>query len=132
MAALSATEEIAWAPTRPRRTIQAAAVALAAGLIGITAFVAGQHHHPSGVTMLTGVAYTGGQQMSVVVDGWAYGLDGPGNLTWVDREGTTHIGGWPSCLATPGATHRIRFGYMPVTLPDGTGSRQVVWIDCRA
>jgi len=31
-----------------------------------------------------------------------------------------------------GTTHRIKFGYVPVTLPDGSGLRQIVWVDCRA
>ena len=132
MAALSATAGAAWSARRPRPVIRAVAAALAAGLIGAGAFVAGQHHPSSGVTMLSGVAYTGGQQMSVVVDGWSYGLQGPGDLTWVDGQGETHMGGWPSCLSVPGTTHRIKFGYMPVTLPDGTGWRQIVWVDCRA
>jgi hypothetical protein len=29
-------------------------------------------------------------------------------------------------------TQRIKFGYVPVTLPDGSGWRQIVWVDCRA
>jgi hypothetical protein len=132
MAALSATAGAAWIPRRPRRVIRAAAAALAAGLIGVAAFIAGQHHHPSGVTMLTGLAYTGGQQASVVVDGYAYGFGGLGSVSWVDSQGETHMGGWPSCLSAPGTTHRIAFGYVPVTLPDGSGWRQIVWVDCRA
>ena len=38
------------------------------------------------------------------------------------------MGGWPSCLSVPGTTHRIKFGYVPVTLPDGSGFRQIVWV----
>ena len=132
MAAVSATAGAAWIPRRPRLAIRAAAAALAAGLIGVGAFVAGQHHHSSDVTVLTGLAYTGGQQASVVVDGYAYGFEGVGSVTWVDGRGETHMGGWPSCLNVPGTTHRIKFGYVPVTLPDGSGLRQIVWVDCRA
>jgi hypothetical protein len=132
MAAVSATAGAAWTPQRPHLVIRAAAMVLVAGLIGVAAFVTGQHHHPSGVTMLTGLAYTGGQQASVVVDGYAYGFEGVGSVTWVDGQGETHMGGWPSCLSVPGTTHRIKFGYVPVTLPDGSGFRQIVWVDCRA
>ena len=132
MAALSATAGAAWIPRRPRRVIRAAAAALTAGLIGVTAFVAGQHHPRSDVTLLTGMAYAGSQQASVIVNGYAYGFAGAGAVTWVDGQGETHDGGWPSCLTTPGTTHRIRFGYVPVTLPDGTWLRQIVWVDCRA
>lgn len=132
MAAASATAGAAWIPRRPRRVIRAALVALVAGLIGVAAFVAGQHNHSSAVTVLSGLAYTGGQQASVIVDGYTYGFEGVGSVTWVDSQGGTHEGDWPSCLKVPGTTHRIKFGYVPVTAPDGTGWRQIVWVDCRA
>jgi hypothetical protein len=132
MATASATAGSAWIPRRPRRVIRSAVATLVAGLIGLATFVAGQHHHPSGVTMLTGLAYTGGQQASVIVDGYTYGFEGSDNLAWVDGQGETHLGGWPSCLSVPGMTQRIKFGYVPVTLPDGSGWRQIVWVDCRA
>jgi len=132
MAAASATAEAAWIPPRPRRILRAAVAAVVAGLIGVAAFVAGQHNHSSAVTVLTGVAYTGGQQASVIVDGYTYGFGGIGSVTWVDSQGGTHDGDWPSCLKVPGTTHRIKFGYVPVTLPDGSGLRQIVWVDCRA
>jgi len=132
MAAASATAEAAWIPPRPRRILRGAVAAVVAGLIGVAAFVAGQHNHSSAVTVLTGVAYTGGQQASVIVDGYTYGFGGIGSVTWVDSQGGTHDGDWPSCLKVPGTTHRIKFGYVPVTLPDGSGLRQIVWVDCRA
>jgi len=132
MAAASATAEAAWIPPRPRRILRVAVAAVVAGLIGVAAFVAGQHNHSSAVTVLTGVAYTGGQQASVIVDGYTYGFGGIGSVTWVDSQGGTHDGDWPSCLEVPGTTHRIKFGYVPVTLPDGSGLRQIVWVDCRA
>ena len=105
---------------------------MVAGLIGVAAFVAGQHNHSSAVTVLSGLAYTGGQQASVIVDGYTYGFEGVGSVTWVDSQGGTHEGDWPSCLKVPGTTHRIKFGYVPVTAPDETGWRQIVWVDCRA
>lgn len=132
MAAASATAEAAWIPPRPRRILRAAVAAVVAGLIGVAAFVAGQHNHSSAVTVLTGLAYTGGQQASVIVDGYTYGFGGIGSVTWVDSRGGMHDGDWPSCLKVPGTTHRIKFGYVPVTLPDGSGLRQIVWVDCRA
>src|SRR5438045_9705669 len=73
-----------------------------AGLIGVAAFVAGQHNHSSGVTVLTGLAYTGGQPASVVADGYAYGFEGVGSVDWADSQGVTHMGSWPSCLEVPG------------------------------
>src|SRR5213080_4159034 len=102
MAALSATAGAAWTPRRPRWVIRVAAAALAAGLIGVAAFVAGQHNHSSGVTVLTGLAYTGGQPASVVADGYAYGFEGVGSVDWADSQGVTHMGSWPSCLEVPG------------------------------
>lgn len=132
MATAAATAGAVWIPRRPRRVIRAAVAALIAGLIGVAAFVAGQHNHSSAVTVLTGVAYTGGQQASVIVDGYTYGFEGVGSVNWADSQGVTHTGSWPACLSVPGTTHRIKFGYVPVTLPDGSGLRQIVWVDCRA
>jgi hypothetical protein len=124
----------AWGPgRRAGRVVRAAAVAAAACLIGAGAFLAGEHHHQQqGMTVLTGVATVGADEASVTVAGWTYGLQGPGNLTWVDRQGMTHVGGWPACLADPGTTARIRFGEVPVALPGGGMVRQIVWVDCQA
>lgn len=117
---------------RGRQFVRAVAAGLAACLIGTAAFVAGEHHQQHGVTVLSGLAYVGDHEMSVTVGDWTYGLDGTGNITWVDGQGTTHVGGWPGCLTGPGKTHQIRFGYVPVTTPDGERMRQVVWVDCRS
>ena len=73
------------------RILRAAVAAVVAGLIGVAAFVAGQHNHSSAVTVLTGLAYTGGQQASVIVDGYTYGFGGIGSVTWVDSQGVTHM-----------------------------------------
>ena len=36
------------------------------------------------------------------------------------------------CLIGAGATPRVTFGWVPVTLPDGGTLRQVVWVDCES
>jgi hypothetical protein len=103
----------------------------AAALIGAGAFAAVEHHeHQHAVTVLTGVAYVGHYEASVTVDGWVYGLVGPGHAAWVDSKGVTHKSGWPACLTGPGQFHRITFGEMPVTTPGGGMVRQIVWVDC--
>jgi hypothetical protein len=111
-----------------RRTTWAAAIALFACLAAVLGFAVGEHHQPR-MTVLRGVAYVGVDEASVVVGGWAYGIDGTGNLSWVDAQGTIHTNGWPACL-TPG-NDPITFGEVPVTL-DGATWRQVVWVDCRS
>jgi len=110
-------------------------VAAAGCLLTAGAFVAGERHYhqqPAAMTILTGVASVGSDEASVTIGGWTYGLRGPGNVTWVDRQGTTHMSGWPACLADPGTTARIKFGEVPVTLPDGGRLRQIVWVDCQS
>lgn len=109
-------------------------VAAAGCLLTAGAFVAGEHHRHQqpGMTILTGIASVGADEASVTINGWTYGLQGPGNVTWVDRAGTTHMSGWPACLAAPGKTARIKFGEVPVTLPDGGLLRQIVWVDCQS
>jgi hypothetical protein len=102
----------------------------AACLIAFLGFLAGEHHqHP--VTVLSGVADVAGDNTaSVIVAGssWVYGISGVDQ--WVDQQGQTHLGGWPACLSTPGTTVPVTFGWVPVTGPDGSSWRQVVWVDC--
>jgi len=98
-------------------------------MLAFLAFLAGEHQqHP--VTVLSGVADVGDHTASVTVAGssWVYGLSGVDQ--WVDQQGQTHLGGWPTCLSTPGQTVPITFGWVPVTAPDGSSWRQVVWVGC--
>jgi hypothetical protein len=118
-------------PGRPmlrRRVTQAAALAVAC-LIAFLAFVAGEHQQRP-PTVLRGIASAGDHVASVTVAGWVYGIDGL--QEWIDRQGVTHEGGWPDCLSTPGRAVPITFGEIPVTAPDGSSWRQVVWVDCRS
>ncbi len=80
-------------------------------------------------TVLTGMAYTGINEATVTVAGWSYGVSG--DVTWFDSQGTAHVGGWPSCLRNVGRRVPITFGAVPVTAPDGSSWRQVIWVDCR-
>jgi hypothetical protein len=137
LAAYSAAARVAATPWRARWGVRAVAVAAAGCLLTVGAFVAGKHYHQQGMTILTGVASagtdraSGASAASVTVNGWTYGLRGPGDIPWVDSQGQTHQGGWPACLAGTKITARIRFGEVPVTLPDGTLLRQIVWVDCQ-
>jgi hypothetical protein len=116
------------------RRVKRIAVALAAtcliAAVAFAAFLVGEHHQRP-VTVLTGIAAVGYQEATVIVNGWAYGFQGNG-ITWIDRQGQTHYGGWPSCLSIPGRAAPITFAEVPVTNPDGSIARQVVWVDCRA
>jgi hypothetical protein len=91
-------------------------------------FLAGERHG-NRTTVLAGMAYTGINEATVTVAGWSYGISG--NVPWFDSQGTEHIGGWPSCLRGVGRRVPITFGAVPVTAPDGSSWRQVVWVDCR-
>jgi hypothetical protein len=110
------------------KAMRVAAAFVVLGLIAVGAFLAGEQHG-SRTTVLTGVAYTGGSEATVTVAGWSYGISG--DVTWFDSQGTQHLGSWPSCLRGAGRRVPITFGAVPVTAPDGTSWRQVVWVDCR-
>ena len=113
-----------------RRTTRAAVITLFACLAAVLGFIVGEHHQP-GMTVLRGVAYVGADEASVTVGGWVYGIQGTGNVTWVDTQGSIHTDSWPACLSGPGRAP-ITFGEVPVTAPDGTTWRQIVWVDCRS
>lgn len=97
-------------------------------LIAGGTFLAGERQG-NRTRVLTGMAYTGIDEATVTVAGWSYGISG--NVTWFDSQGTEHFGSWPSCLRSVGRRVPITFGAVPVTAPDGSSWRQVVWVDCR-
>jgi hypothetical protein len=113
---------------RVRRIVAMVAAACLVAAVAVAAFLAGEHHQRP-YTVLTGVATVGDHQATVIVAGWAYGIEG--SIPWVDQQGVTHEGGWPACLGTPGSTVPVTFAEIPVTTPGGPTSRQVVWIECR-
>jgi hypothetical protein len=116
-----------------RRAWRAVVVIIAADLIAFLAFLAGEHHQPQ-ATVTSGIADVGADHSGSIVvadSSWVYGLSGVGN--WVDKQGQAHEGGWPACLSIPpGKTVPVKFGWVPVTGPDGSSWRQVVWVDCRS
>jgi hypothetical protein len=114
---------------RVRRIVAVLAAAAVLAAVAVVAFLAGEHQQRP-FTVLTGLATVGDHQATVIVAGWAYGIEG--SVMWVDQQGSLHDEGWPSCLSTPGRTVPISFGEVPVTAQDGTSWRQVVWVDCRA
>jgi hypothetical protein len=126
------------APARPaaRRWVPAVAVAIVILLFvgGVAGYALSQHRSIS-VRVLTGNASVGDHPAAVEVGGWTYGLKGSVPM-WIDASGMSHQFGWPACLsdrrgeARPTST-RIRFGAFPVTDPNGLGTREVVWVDCR-
>lgn len=97
-------------------------------LIACGTFLVGERQG-NRTTVLTGMAYTGINEATVTVAGWSYAISG--NVTWLDSQGTEHVGGWPGCLRSVGRRVPITFGAVPVTAPDGSSWRQVVWVDCR-
>jgi hypothetical protein len=119
---------------RTGRSVRAGAVVVAGCLLAAGAFAVGEHqvhHQRQQMTVLTGNGYVGIDQASITVGDWVYGIQGPGNIPWLDSQGSTHESGWPACLRGPGRV-RVTFGEVPVTAPDGGMWRQVVWVDCQS
>ncbi len=125
---VAAANEHRQAPVSRRATLAVAVIA-AAGVIAFLAFLAGEHQQRP-FTVLSGIAAVGDHEATFTVAGWAYGMEG-NSVPWVDQQGVTHYGSWPACLQEPGRTVPVTFGEEPVTAPDGSSWRQVVWVDCR-
>ena len=113
-----------------RLVVRTGSAVIVVCLVAAAAFVAGERHQRN-VTVLRGVAYVGIHEATIMVAGWEYGIQGT-SVPWVDGQGTLHEGSWPSCLPGPGKRVPVTFGEIPVTSPDGTSWRQVVWVDCRS
>jgi hypothetical protein len=82
------------------------------------------------VMQLTGSASVGNTVASIEAGGSYYGVSG--SVAWIDATGSFHDDGWPACFGEVGSTTTVRFGALDVTLPDGGGFRQVVYVDCRS
>jgi hypothetical protein len=79
---------------------------------------------------LVGRAEVGKRVATIESGGWSYGVSQ--GVDWIDASGTHHDDGWPTCLGPVGSSPTVRFGAVPVTLPDMGGTyRAVVYIDCR-
>ncbi|WP_460820685.1 hypothetical protein [Nocardioides ungokensis] len=83
----------------------------------------------------TGVAHVGANVASIDYDGWVYGASDSVEA-WIDRDGSWHESGWPSCLRVPRGSGRlvgdvpVRFAAHEVTVDDQTW-RPIVAVDCR-
>ncbi len=78
----------------------------------------------------TGVGHVGADQVSIEYDGWTYGATGSVDA-WLDRAGTWHDAGWPTCLQHQvGNTLQVRFQAREVTVEENTW-RPVVAVDCQ-
>jgi hypothetical protein len=97
-------------------------------LIAFVAFAIGSSRPV--VEEMTGSAHIGSRMASIESDGWFYGVSE--SVAWIDASGSLHDDGWPACLRPVGTTRTVRFGAVPVTIPDGAGFRAVVWVDCRS
>jgi hypothetical protein len=108
------------------------------GLVAAVGFVVGadvkERHHVLG-GWHTGRAHVGVEVVSIDYDGWVYGASGSVNA-WIDRRGSWHDSGWPTCLRVPAGRGRpvgdvsVRFAAHEVTVGDRTW-RPIVAIDCR-
>ncbi len=116
---------------RPRPVVRRLWLWIGAGLlIAVSAGYLLGSHRSSNVTELTGRAQVGDHVAPIYVDDWAYGV--LGSVAWLDSAGSFHEGGWPECLGGVGNNPLVRFGATPVTLPNDTSIRAVVFVDCRS
>lgn len=104
------------------------AVGLALALL-LTIAAYGLGSRRSGPQSLSGRAHIGDHMASIEHDGWFYGVSD--SVAWIDATGSFHEDGWPVCLRPAGSTKTVRFGTVPVEVPDFVSYRAVVWIDCR-
>src|SRR4030095_5664719 len=109
----------------PRFTV--IAIAMAILLAGIVWFGLASRR---GFMHLDGIAHVGERQATIQSGDWSYGVSE--SVAWIDASGTEHEDGGPTCLGETGSTSTVKFGAVPVTLPDtGSTYRAVVYIDCR-
>lgn len=81
------------------------------------------------VQVLRGTAQVGDHVASIQAGDWGYGFSD--SVPWYDAAGSWHDGGWPDCLPQESQVAGLRFAATTVTLPDGSGFRPVVYVDCR-
>jgi hypothetical protein len=123
-----ATRTMEQRPEIPSRFQPGLVVGVAASLL--LAFIGyGIGTSRSSVVELTGRAAVGGHVASIESGGWWYGVND--SVAWIDASGSFHEDGWPACLRPEGTTRTVRFGAVPVTIPDSVGFRPVLWVDCR-
>ena len=127
MESQSASLYESWLAAAVRRRAVRVPAAAAALIILVAGLLIGRHE--ASTTVVTGVAYVGDREATVVAGGWSYGIEG-GVQFWIDSRGGVHEGGWPSCLNL-GQRPRVTIGAVPASLPGGLSWRQVLWVDCR-
>ena len=114
-----------------RRWAPALAIAIALVVAGgVGGYFWSRHRTPT-VHVLVGNAAVLDHQAAIEVGGTTYGVAGQQVPLWIDSSGMNHEFSWPDCLDRRSSNTRIRFGEIPVTDPNGVGTREVVWVDCR-
>lgn len=113
--------------------------AVTLGLVGAVGFLVGadvtERRHDLG-GWHTAVAHVGVNVATIEYDGWAYGASDSVDA-WIDRAGSWHDSGWPTCLRVPPGSSgpvgdvAVRFAAHEVTVDDQTW-RPIVAVDCRA
>jgi hypothetical protein len=108
--------------------VLAVSAVVAAGALTTGAFVVGSHN--PAVTVASGYAHVGDGVASAFADGSWYGI--PMDVAWLGTDGSWRQDGTPACMAWTGTPRdvTIKFGWVPITYPGGSGQRQVVWVSC--
>lgn len=83
------------------------------------------------VTVETARASVGIDQASATVDGYTYDIPVV-DANWQHADGSWQFGGsGPDCLAKQESMSApFTFGWVSVTEPNGSTTRQVVWVSC--
>jgi hypothetical protein len=113
-------------------------VALTAA-VGVVAYLVGHSGGSSTITVTGpgiadlgqsgGTAYVGaGERLNRQPYGFAYSI--PTDVSWSDASGSLHDGGRPSCMPVGKAEHIKNIEAVQFTIPDGTTTGTVLWIQC--
>ena len=113
---------------RNRVGLSAVSTVVAVGALTAGSFFVGSHN--PAVTVVSGYVHVGDGVASAFADGLWYGI--PTDVAWLGTDGSWRQDGTAPCLAWTGTPRdvTIKFGWVPITYPNGGGWRQVVWVSC--
>jgi hypothetical protein len=107
--------------------------AVVAVLIAVASFSVGYKAGGNGqlqIPIVVADGYVGADQASFQVGNVGYGFKSIVN--WTDSSGVMHSDGWPECLPKLQEVKGVRIAAGMLLFGDtGTGTGQVVWVDCR-
>ncbi|MGH7643791.1 MAG: hypothetical protein ACRENX_12420 [Candidatus Dormibacteria bacterium] len=97
-------------------------IALVAGVLGFSIGT-----HATGVSVLSGSAYSTPAQIGVQADGNFYYV--PVDVNWLSPAGVWHSGGRPACLPPLGRIAHVKFAVVTAS-EHGEPQSVVAWVIC--